>query len=127
MPKPCAALRVRALAPGAAEISGIEIMEKPNHHLFVCASFRVSGTPQGICHKKGSINLLGYLENEILSRGLDGVVVSSTGCLKACEHGPVVAVYPENQWYGKVEDEAAIDAILDALEDGSVAEDYALA
>ena len=99
-------------------------MEKPNHHILVCASFRVSGEPQGICHKKGSTNFLGYLENEIIDRGMDGVVVSSTGCLKACDRGPVMVVYPENHWYGKVENEAAIDAILDAIEDGVVAEDF---
>ena len=52
--------------------------------------------------------------------------MSSTGCLKACDRGPVMVVYPENTWYGKVENEAAIDAILDAIEDGGVAEDYVI-
>ena len=86
----------------------------------------MSGEPQGICHKKGSGDFLGYIENEILDRGMDGVVVSSTGCLKACEHGPVMVVYPENTWYGNVDSEDAVDAILDAIEDGDVAEDYLL-
>ena len=40
-------------------------MEKPEKHIFVCASYRVTGAPQGVCHKKGSINLLQYLETEI--------------------------------------------------------------
>jgi len=97
-------------------------VKKPEHHIFVCGSFRANGAPQGVCNKKNSMGLLQYLEQELSDRGLTGVVVSSTGCLKACEAGPAVVVYPENWWYGKVEDEAAIDEIIDALEAGSPAE-----
>ena len=35
-------------------------------------------------------------------------------------------VYPENQWYGNVDSEDAVDDILDALEAGVIAMDYAL-
>lgn len=100
-------------------------MEKPRHHIFVCASFRVNGEPQGVCHKKGSTGLLPYLESEIADREIKAAV-SSTGCLKACDHGPVLVIYPENVWYGKVESMSAVDAILDALEEGRVAEEYLL-
>ena len=99
-------------------------MNKPKHHIFVCASFRAGGEPKGICHKKGSTDYLGYIENEILDRGLTDVIVSSTGCLKGCDHGPVMVVYPDNVWYGNVDGEDAIDEILDALEDGEVAQSY---
>ena len=95
-------------------------MTKPTHHLFVCGSFRPTGA-QGVCHKKEAAALLQYLEQEASDRGLDGVMVSSTGCLKMCDHGPVVVVYPEGSWYHHV-DEAAADAILDAIEAGSIAE-----
>jgi (2Fe-2S) ferredoxin len=99
-------------------------MEAPTHHILVCCSFRASGEPQGICHKKGSSDFLAYIENELVDRGLENVQVSSTGCLKVCDRGPAMVVYPENIWYGGVESEADIDAILDALEEGTVAEDY---
>ncbi len=96
-------------------------MEKPAIHILVCGSFR--GTEaKGVCHQKGAQALLPYLEGEIADRGLDAMV-SSTSCLKACDHGPVLVVYPQGDWYGKV-DEEAIDAILDAIENGGVAEDY---
>ncbi|WP_005034284.1 (2Fe-2S) ferredoxin domain-containing protein [Holophaga foetida] len=101
-------------------------MEKPEHHIIVCCGFRTTGSPQGFCHKKGAINLLGYLENEINDRGLEGVQVTSSGCLKACDRGPVMVIHPENVWYGKVESEDAIDQILDAMEAGSVVEDLVL-
>ena len=95
-------------------------MDKPDYHIFVCASFRAGGDPKGTCHKKGAVDLLPYIENEILDRGLNAQV-TSTGCMKACDHGPVMVVYPQGSWYGRVEGEAAVDDILDALEDGGTA------
>jgi (2Fe-2S) ferredoxin len=101
-------------------------MKKPEHHILVCGSFRVSGEPQGICHKKGSLGLLPYLENELSDRGLPNVSVSSTGCLKVCDRGPAMVIHPGNWWYGGVESESVIDEILDALESGTPAEKYIL-
>lgn len=101
-------------------------MEKPRKHIFVCASFRASGESQGVCFKKGSGDFLAYIESELADRGLNDVNVSSTGCLKACDRGPVVIVYPDNIWYGSVETEEIIDEILDAMEDDSVADKYIL-
>ena len=91
-------------------------MEKPEHHIFVCMSFR-GLEPKGKCIKKNAPELLGYLESELADRGMDNVMVSSTGCLKLCENGPMVVVYPNGYWYPGVEGEDAIDAILDALEE----------
>ena len=91
-------------------------MTKPEKHILVCASFRLGGIPQGVCQKKGSTNLLGYLEGELSDRGMDNVIVSSTGCLNVCDKGPIMVVYPENTWYGGVDSEVKVDLILDALE-----------
>lgn len=102
-------------------------MQKPKYHIFVCASFRAAGPPQGVCHKKESLNLLQYLEREVSDRGFSDLVVSSTGCLKVCDHGPAMVIYPENWWYGKIENEEAVDVILDALEDGQPAQKYLIA
>ena len=56
-------------------------MDKPNLHILVCGSFR--GTEaKGACHQKNSLGLLPYLESEIVDRGLDALV-SSTSCLRA--------------------------------------------
>jgi (2Fe-2S) ferredoxin len=51
-------------------------------------------------------------------------MVSTTGCLKLCDQGPVMIVYPEGHWYAGVEGEDAIDAILDGLENGGPAKEY---
>ncbi|HEX2966809.1 MAG TPA: (2Fe-2S) ferredoxin domain-containing protein [Syntrophorhabdaceae bacterium] len=102
-------------------------MKKPKHHILVCGSFRANGTPQGICNKKNSMTLLPYIERELSDRGMNDVVVSSTGCLKMCEAGPALVVYPENWWYGSVDSESVIDEILDGLEAGKKVEAYAIA
>lgn len=99
-------------------------MQKPEYHFFVCASFRAGGEPQGVCHKKGATNLMQYLENEIMDRGIDGMV-TSTGCLKVCDRGPAMVVYPGGQWFGEL-DEERIDSVLDALEDGASTEELEL-
>jgi (2Fe-2S) ferredoxin len=101
-------------------------MTKPTMHILVCGSFRASGAPQGVCSKNGSQGLLAYLEAELADRGMDGVSVTATGCLHACDRGPILVVYPDNLWYGGVESEEAIDVILDSLESGNAAVGYEL-
>jgi (2Fe-2S) ferredoxin len=100
-------------------------MQKPEYHILVCNSFRLTGEPQGVCNKKGAPGLLQYLEEEISDRGLDAMV-SSTGCLKVCDRGPAMVIYPQGWWYGQL-DEEGIDEILDALEDGVAVESKLLA
>lgn len=99
-------------------------MEKPDKHIFVCASFRAGGDPQGVCHKKGSLGLMQYIQEGLSDRGMDGVLVSMTGCLKVCDRGPAMVVYPDNVWYGNIAGENSIDEILDAMSEGRVAEKY---
>ena len=99
-------------------------MQKPEYHILICNSFRLNGQPQGVCNKKEAASLLQYLENEIVDRGLD-VMISSTGCLKLCEQGPVMVIYPAGWWYGQVT-EGKIDEILDALEEATAIEEFLL-
>ena len=99
-------------------------MKKPGKHIFVCASFRAGGEPQGVCHKKGSLGLLQYLQEGLNDRDMNDVMVSMTGCLKVCDRGPSLVVYPDNTWYGNISGEESIDEILDALSEGRVAEKY---
>ena len=100
------------------------MITQPKTHIFVCGSFRAAGA-QGVCHKKESARLLQYFTEEAGDRGLADVMVSSTGCMKLCDHAPVVIVYPQGYWYKSVNEEAA-DAILDAIENNSVAEEHLL-
>lgn len=100
-------------------------MQKPDYHFIVCNSFRMKGEPQGVCNKKGAPDLMEYLSNEILDRGLDALVTAA-GCLKVCDRGPAMVVYPAGHWYGDLNEEK-LDEILDALEDGEAMDDYLIA
>ena len=100
-------------------------MQKPEHHIFVCASFR-SLEAKGKCIKNNSLQLIPYIQEELADRGLNAMV-STTGCLNLCEEGPVMVIYPQGVWYRGVTSEDAVDEILDALEDGNPAEKYLLA
>ena len=95
-------------------------METQRYHLMICNSYRTNGEPKGVCNKKGAANLPQYLEEEIVDRGIDAMV-STTSCFKRCEKGPLLVVYPEGWWYKEV-DEDKIDEILDALEEDAPAE-----
>ncbi|MFP7755494.1 (2Fe-2S) ferredoxin domain-containing protein [Thermodesulfobacteriota bacterium B35] len=99
-------------------------MAIPERQIILCQSFRVAGDKKGLCHKQTD-GFLQYIEEEVLDRGLD-CLVSATTCLKQCEKGPVMVIQPENWWFGGVDSEDAIDAILDGLEDGAPARDYLL-
>ncbi len=97
-------------------------MKKPEHHFFICNSYRIGGEAQGSCNKKNGAALIQYTSEQCGDRGLDAIV-SSTGCLNVCTEGPVMIVYPQNDWYGKVTEDA-IDEILDAIENGERADNY---
>jgi (2Fe-2S) ferredoxin len=92
----------------------IKSMSKPLHHIFVCGSFRPGGAA-GVCHKKESSQILQHLTMEVQDRGLDDVMVSSTGCLNLCDSGVVMVVYPHGLWYKEATIQTA-EAILDSLE-----------
>ena len=98
-------------------------MKKPTFHILVCNSYRIAGGAQGACNRKNAPAMIQYLTEGAADRGLD-VAVSSTGCLNICAQGPIVVVHPQNVWYGGVETEDIMDEILDALENGEIAEKY---
>jgi len=98
-------------------------MKKPDYLILFCNSYRVGGDAQGACNKKGATDLLQYTSEACGDRGLDATV-TTTACLNVCQQGPVMLIQPNNLWYGGVQGEEEIDEILDALEEGKVAEKY---
>jgi (2Fe-2S) ferredoxin len=97
-------------------------MAKPQHHLFVCQNLRDPGNPRGCCRERGSEEVLKAFKEEVRARGVRHVVeFDGATCMDTCAWGPVVVVYPENVWYGKVTP-ADVPAILDAIAAGTVVE-----
>jgi len=69
------------------------------------------------------MSLLSYLQNEVQDRNMEGVEICVTGCMNHCTKGPVIVDYPSGHTYGEITEEA-IDAILDAFEEGEIAKEY---
>jgi (2Fe-2S) ferredoxin len=70
------------------------------HHLFVCENRRDPSDPRGCCAARGGEEVRAALKAELKRRGLTATArANGAGCLDACEHGPVMVVYPEGVWY----------------------------
>jgi (2Fe-2S) ferredoxin len=90
-------------------------MNKPKHHIFVCSSSRLTGEIKGFCAQNEGLGILEAIVEEIQDQDLDSeIMVTNTGCLGLCSMGPVVLVYPDNFWYGKVSVED-VPEIIEAL------------
>ena len=78
-------------------------MSLPFYHFFACVNTRPPGHPKGSCGASncGAVfeKILGKIEEKNL---WSKVKLTQTGCLGPCELGPVIVVYPEGIWYGKV-------------------------
>ena len=90
-------------------------MDKPAYHILVCNSYRTNGEPKGVCNRKDAATLPQYIEEEVIDRGIDAMV-STTSCFKMCEKGPIMVIHPQGWWYQHV-DTDKVDTILDALEE----------
>ncbi len=97
-------------------------MSTPKHHLFICTNTRPPGNPKGSCGERGAEGIFDTFKARIHARNLHGEVqVNSSSCLKPCQWGPNVVLYPEGTWYSGVSGED-VDAILDATLEGRVLE-----
>lgn len=65
-------------------------------HVLICRGPR--------CTARGSAATAQAVADELrsLELGDDHVLVTQTGCLFPCNHAPVVAVYPDGDWWGPV-------------------------
>lgn len=78
-------------------------MVQPKYHVFVCTSCTLNGQQRGFCFQNEAISIVQKFMDEINERDLSGeVVLNNTGCFGICDKGPIVVVYPEGIWYGKV-------------------------
>ena len=85
-----------------------------SHHLLLCATSTTSsccdclvGAATWKCLKR-LVRDLG-LENRERSRGI--VLRTKVDCLRVCEDGPILLIWPDGTWYGKV-DESRIEVII---------------
>lgn len=77
-------------------------MAMPERYLFVCINERAPGHPRGSCLQRGADDVFNELREAQGRRDLTNIKVVYSGCMEACTSGPVVAVMPDNIWYGGV-------------------------
>ncbi|MBI5070364.1 MAG: (2Fe-2S) ferredoxin domain-containing protein [Deltaproteobacteria bacterium] len=93
------------------------------HHLFVCENQRDASDPRGCCAARGGEAVRAALKAELKKRGLAGTArANAAGCLDACADGPVIVVYPEGVWYGRVRPEDVPEIVESHLVRGQVVE-----
>ena len=99
-------------------------MPKFTHHIFVCCNTREPGHRRGCCDPDGSERLRNSLKAEIKRCGLDpDVRANRAGCLDQCELGPTVVIYPQQIWYGHVQEQDVPRIVEDTVLGGRVLED----
>jgi (2Fe-2S) ferredoxin len=78
-------------------------MKRYEKHIFICENKRPDGHPRGCCKDKLGSEIKEKFKNRLKELGLNSKVRANTsGCLDACEFGPVIVIYPEQIWYGRV-------------------------
>lgn len=97
-------------------------MNKPTKHIFVCTSSRMTGVAKGFCHTKGALEIIQRFTEKLEEEDITDVMVSNTGCFGICEKGPIVAVYPDNVWYGSVSADDVDEIVESHIMNGKIVE-----
>jgi (2Fe-2S) ferredoxin len=98
------------------------------HHLFICGNQRAVDHPRGSCDPSGAAALRDAFKAALKRAGLGPLVrANAAGCLDQCEHGPVVVIYPQAIWYGRVMPHDAERIVRKTLVEGEILDDLRIA
>ena len=95
-----------------------------SHHVFVCCNAREPGHKRGSCDPDAGQDLRGSFKKELKRAGLArSTRANFSGCLDQCEHGPVVVIYPQGIWYGRVTEADVPRIVSETIVEGRVLDD----
>lgn len=98
------------------------------HHVFLCENVRDAGHARGCCDPRGEGALRSAFKSELKKAGLAlETRANKSGCLDQCEHGPVVVIYPQGVWYGRVTPADVPRIVRETIVDGRVLDDLRIA
>ncbi|MBW7922647.1 MAG: (2Fe-2S) ferredoxin domain-containing protein [Rubellimicrobium sp.] len=93
-----------AAVPASLGKPGWQHLPDFDTHILVCTGPR--------CCFRGAGTLAQRLKAQLAAAGLARrCLTTSTGCIYPCNQGPVIALYPQGEWY-RVSDEAALVRVV---------------
>ena len=96
-------------------------INKIERHLFICAD----QTKPLCCSRQISIESWDYLKHRLRELNLEvSVFRTKANCLRVCEYGPILVVYPERVWYHSVSIPVIERIIQEHIIDGQVVEEF---
>jgi len=92
-------------------------------HIFLCAD----QTKPKCCDRQHSLIIWDYLKQRITDLKLETKVFrTKANCLRVCQSGPIMVVYPDRVWYHSI-DQPAIDRILaEHIMGNQIVKDYVI-
>jgi len=92
-------------------------------HIFICADQSVAKC----CSKEESIVAWDFLKRRIKELKLETQVFrSKANCLRLCEQGPIVVIYPEAVWYHSANNQVLELILQEHIINGKIVNQYAI-
>jgi (2Fe-2S) ferredoxin len=91
-------------------------------HLFICTNQRAADS-RICCGEAIGLALVAAFKKAIKDKGLHAEIrTQRTGCFDLCERGPILVIYPEGVFYGKVQLSDVEEIVSEHVENNRIVE-----